>query len=120
RRRRLRHRLLTVCVAAMNVPRRTSVPLRNLSNRTSQSFRFLSLRKFLSNKRPKFECPERVRLPPVRPVPVACRGGERERGYAPRAVAAQKGEPGTRVAHTPGGPRGHGLPACCRESLEPL
>src|SRR6202012_3807993 len=75
RRRRLRHRLLTVCVAAMNVPRRTSVPLRNLSNRTSQSFRFLSLRKFISNKRPKFECPERVRLPPVRPVHVACRGG---------------------------------------------
>ena len=33
RRRRLRRRLLTVCVAAKNAPRRTSVPLRNLSNR---------------------------------------------------------------------------------------
>src|SRR6185437_7773452 len=45
RRRRLRRRLLTVCGAAPNVPRRTPVPLRNLSNRTPGNFPFLPVRK---------------------------------------------------------------------------
>ena len=94
RRRRLRRRLLTVCRAATNAPRRTPVPLRNLSNRVPGSFAVSPSYAALPDRRVNSRLPNGCGFRRARPMTPRCAAPAAARRLAHRApVAARSASP---------------------------